>query len=54
MFYYFQVMIRTDDMDLAAEIIQSLSNFLNMEDLQVIADFPEDMEKLRQILVKVG
>ncbi|KAL5007643.1 hypothetical protein ScPMuIL_016449 [Solemya velum] len=48
-----QVMIRTDDMDLAAEIIQSLSNFLNMEDLQVIADFPEDMEKLRQILVKV-
>lgn len=46
-------MVRTDDMDLAAEIIQSVASFLNIEDLQVLADFPEDMEKLRQILIKV-
>lgn len=46
--------IKTDDMDLAGDIIQALCQFLNFDDLQVAADFPEEMEKLRQILVKVS
>ncbi|XP_062616260.1 Bardet-Biedl syndrome 2 protein homolog [Saccostrea cucullata] len=45
--------IKTEDMDLAGDIIQSLCQFLNIDDMQVTADFPEEMEKLRQILVKV-
>lgn len=46
-------MIRTDDMDLAGDIIQALAVFLNVEDLQVTADFPKEMEALRLILVRV-
>ena len=45
--------IKTDDMDLAGDVIQALCQFLNIDDMQVAADFPEEMEKLRQILVKV-
>ncbi|ELU16233.1 hypothetical protein CAPTEDRAFT_171644 [Capitella teleta] len=48
-----QMTIRTDDMDLAGDVIQALATFLNIEDLQSIAEFPEDMETLRQVLVKV-
>ncbi|XP_064601546.1 Bardet-Biedl syndrome 2 protein homolog [Liolophura sinensis] len=48
-----QVTIRTDDMDLAGDIIQALAVFLNVEDLQVTADFPKEMEALRQILIRV-
>ena len=46
-------MLRTDDVDLAGDLIQALANFLNIEDLNVTADFPDDMENLRQILIKV-
>ena len=49
-----QVTIRTDDMDLAGDVIQALATFLNIEDLQTFVDFPDDMEILRQVLVKVG
>lgn len=45
--------IRTDDMDLAGDVIQALCQFLNIDDMQVSADFPDEMEKLRSILVKV-
>ena len=46
-------MIRTDDMDLAGDVLQALAQFLNIENLQTIADFPKEMESLRQILIKV-
>ena len=49
-----QMTIRTDDMDLAGDIVQALATFLNMDDLQTYADFPDDMETLRQVLIKVG
>ena len=42
-----QMVIKTDDMDLAGDVIQSVCQFLNIDDLQVTADFPDDMEKLR-------
>ena len=48
----FQMVIRTDDMDMAGDFIQALASFLNIEDLQVTADFPDEMEILREILVK--
>ena len=40
-------------MDLAGDVIQSLAQFLNIEDLQTTADFPVETETLRQILIKV-
>ncbi|MEE6499733.1 hypothetical protein FKM82_003571 [Ascaphus truei] len=47
-----QVSLRTDDMDLAGDIIQSLAAFLAIEDLHVEADFPKYFEKLRKVLVQ--
>ena len=41
-------------MDLAGDLIQALANFLNQDDLQTTADFPEEMENLRQVLIKVS
>lgn len=47
------VTIKTDDMDLAGEVIQSMATFLKIEDLQTTAEFPTRMEELNNILVKV-
>ncbi|XP_074660116.1 BBSome complex member BBS2-like [Tubulanus polymorphus] len=48
-----QVIIMTDDMDLAGDVVQALCVFLHIDELQVTAEFPTEMEKLREILVKV-
>ncbi|XP_055504634.1 Bardet-Biedl syndrome 2 protein homolog [Leucoraja erinacea] len=48
-----EVTIRTEDIDLTGEIIQSLALFLVIEDLQVEADFPDYFEELHQILVQL-
>ncbi|XP_072026618.1 BBSome complex member BBS2-like [Amphiura filiformis] len=48
-----QVTIKTDDMDLAGDIIQALASFLGLEELQVTADFPMHMEELKNVLTKV-
>ena len=48
-----QVVLWTDDMDIAGDIIQALCLFLNIEDLQVTADFPDEMDTLKNILIKV-
>ncbi|KAK0055080.1 Bardet-Biedl syndrome 2 protein [Biomphalaria pfeifferi] len=48
-----QFAIHTDDMDLAGNVIQSLAEFLKIEDLQTIVDFPVETETLKQILIKV-
>jgi Bardet-Biedl syndrome 2 protein len=48
-----QITIKTDDMELAGNLIQSLLAYLNITDLQVNCDFPEEMEKLQDILKKV-
>ena len=40
-------------MDLAGDVIQALGVFLKIEDLHVTADFPSDMEDLRNILIRV-
>lgn len=48
-----QLTIHTDDMDLAGDITQALAAFLNLEDLMSTADFPMEIETLKQILIKV-
>lgn len=48
-----QMVIKTDDMDLAGDIIQALASFLGLEDLQVTADFPMHLEELKNVLAKV-
>lgn len=48
-----QVTLRTDDMDLAGDLVQAVASFLGLDELQVTADFPMHMEELKEILVKV-
>ena len=40
-------------MDLAGDIVQAIATFLNVDDLHSTVDFPTEMERLREILVKV-
>jgi len=47
------LIIRSDDMDLVGDIIQNLASFLALEELSTLAEFPEHMEELKAILLKV-
>ncbi|XP_060564971.1 Bardet-Biedl syndrome 2 protein homolog [Ruditapes philippinarum] len=47
------VTLKTDDMDLAGDVVQAVANFLNLEDLHTTIDYPDEMERLREVLVKV-
>ncbi|KAM8946161.1 BBSome complex member BBS2 isoform 2-T2 [Pelodytes ibericus] len=48
-----EISVRTDDVDLAGDIIQSLAASLAIEDLQVESDFPKYFEQLRKVLGQV-
>ncbi|KAF6018625.1 BBS2 [Bugula neritina] len=48
-----QVSILTTNMNTAGEILQSLASFLNIEHLNVQADFKHEMKELGEILTKV-
>lgn len=45
--------IRTDDMKIAGELTQDLAEYLQLESLESIADFPGEMRKLVQTLAEV-
>uniref|UniRef100_A0A8D3DDY3 Bardet-Biedl syndrome 2 protein homolog n=1 Tax=Scophthalmus maximus TaxID=52904 RepID=A0A8D3DDY3_SCOMX len=48
-----QITLRTDDIDLAGDLVQSLASFLALEDLSAEADFPVYFEELRTTLTEV-
>uniref|UniRef100_A0A8C9W449 Bardet-Biedl syndrome 2 protein homolog n=1 Tax=Scleropages formosus TaxID=113540 RepID=A0A8C9W449_SCLFO len=48
-----EITLKTDDIDLAGDLIQSLASFLAIEDLQAEADFPAYFEELRVTLTEV-
>lgn len=48
-----QVTVRTDDVDLAGDLVQSLASFLAIEDLSAEADFPGYFEELQTTLTEV-
>ncbi|KAG9467357.1 Bardet-Biedl syndrome 2 protein isoform X2 [Eleutherodactylus coqui] len=48
-----EITLRTDDVDLAGDIIQSMATFLAIEDLPVEANFPKYFDQLRKVLGKV-
>lgn len=45
-----QVCLRTDDMDLAGDILQELCAFLNITELASTADFPDEFDRLGETL----
>uniref|UniRef100_A0A673M4Y7 Bardet-Biedl syndrome 2 protein homolog n=1 Tax=Sinocyclocheilus rhinocerous TaxID=307959 RepID=A0A673M4Y7_9TELE len=48
-----EITLRTDDIDLAGDLVQSLASFLAIEDLQAEADFPIYFKELRATLTEV-
>ena len=44
------ITIKTDDMDLAGDIVQSLGTYLGMEDLATTAHFPAEISSLERLL----
>ncbi|XP_069822061.1 BBSome complex member BBS2 isoform X2 [Dendropsophus ebraccatus] len=48
-----EITLRTDDIDLSGDIIQSMAAFLAIEDLPVEASFPKYFDQLRKVLVQV-
>lgn len=49
-----QFTILTDDMDLAGDLVQALTLFLNLEDLNCIAEFPPLLSELQELLGRVN
>merc|ERR1712176_682334 len=48
-----QMIIRGDDMTLVGEIIQDLCHFLNLKELESVADFPAEMKMFEEVLLQV-
>ncbi|KAI6661902.1 Bardet-Biedl syndrome 2 protein-like [Oopsacas minuta] len=47
------LIIQTDNIELAGQIVQSIAAFLAIEDLEVTANFPEFIRELDEIILKV-
>lgn len=45
--------IRTDDLEVAGEIIQDFCTFLTVNELESVAHFPDEMEKFKAVLMRV-
>jgi len=48
-----QLQIRTDDMDLAGDLVQDLCKYLKLDHLESIVDFPLEMTKFNEVLERV-
>merc|ERR550537_1948783 len=48
-----KVTIRTDDLEVAGEIIQDFCSFLKVNELESMAHFPDEMEKFKAVLMRV-
>ena len=49
-----KLIIQTQDMDLAAELVQSLLKFLDIREMNAIADFPGQIQDLQDVLTNVN
>merc|ERR1719473_1041273 len=47
------VSIRTDDLEVAGDMVQDLCAYLQITELESTADFPAEMEKFKSVLMKV-
>jgi Bardet-Biedl syndrome 2 protein len=45
--------IRTDDMEVAGDMVQDLCSHLQLQELESTANFPDEMEKFKSVLLKV-
>ncbi|GAB1598549.1 Bardet-Biedl syndrome 2 protein-like [Argonauta hians] len=49
-----RVAIKTDNMDVAGDLVQSLVSYLKIEDLNVVAHFPSELKVLNSLIEKVN
>ncbi|CAD7699112.1 unnamed protein product [Ostreobium quekettii] len=48
-----QVAVKTDNMVLAGDVVQDLAQYLSINELDSVADFPKEMEEFKDVLSKV-
>lgn len=48
-----KLIIRTDDIEVAGEMVQDLCSYLQVNELESTAHFPDEMEKFKSVLMKV-
>jgi Bardet-Biedl syndrome 2 protein len=48
-----KITIRTDDLEVAGEIVQDFCSFLKVTELESTAHFPDEMEKFKAVLMRV-
>ena len=49
-----QVVVRTDDLELAGEVVQDAAAYLGLADLESTAHFPSHMEEFQAVMGKVS
>ena len=49
-----QVLVRTDDLELAGEVVQDAAAYLGLADLESTAHFPSHMEEFQSVMGKVS
>merc|ERR1719326_299561 len=48
-----KVTIKSDDLEVAGDIVQDLCTYLQITELESTADFPDEMEKFKAVLMRV-
>lgn len=49
-----KILIRTDNMEVAGDLVQDLCSFMNIQDMESHAEFPQEMEELKGLIKKVN
>lgn len=49
-----QVVVRTDDLELAGEVVQDAAAYLGLADLESTAHFPTQMQDFQAVMAKVS
>lgn len=48
------MVVRTDNIEVAGDIVQDLAGYLGISELQSSADFPHEMSSFKDVLAKVA
>lgn len=51
--FVLKVVIRTDNIEVAGEIVQDLAGYLGIVELQSSAEFPQEMSSFKDVLARV-
>jgi Bardet-Biedl syndrome 2 protein len=49
-----KIIIKSDSLETAGDMVQDLCSFMNIQELESVADFPVEMEELKSVIKKVN